>query len=193
MAVFVLTGTRCAYRALMKQSTLSKKQSKSGPILISLLLLLAGGTLGFYAGRGVYRSWTSRAWPVALGHVISSKVETLRSRRGASFKPEVEFEYSVDGHSYTSNRLAFGAVGSSNPSEAQALVRRYAKGAEVHPHYEASDPSVACLECGLVSPADYVVTLAGLALAFLGGMSLRGAVARLGRRPPVAMSPRRAA
>ena len=176
----------------MKESALSRDQPKFGPILISLLLLLVGGTLGFYAGRGVYRAWTSRSWPVALGHVISSKVETLRSRRGASFNPEVEFEYSVGGRSYTSNQLAFGAVGTSNPSEAQSLVRRYAKGAEVHPHYEASDPSVVCLECGLVSPADYVVTLAGLALAFLGGMSLRQALAGLVRRPAVAMSPRRA-
>ena len=176
----------------MKKSALSTRQPKFGPILISLLLLLAGGTLGFYAGRSVFRAWTSPSWPVALGHVTSSKVEALRSRRGASFKPEVEFEYSVDGRSYISKQLAFGAVGTSNPSEAQSLVRRYAKGAEVHPHYEASDPSVACLECSFVSPADYVVTLAGLALAFLGGMSLRRALAGLVRRPAVTMSPRRA-
>lgn len=137
-------------------------------VLLGLAMLVFGGALAFGGGRSIYRAYTSQRWPVAQGHVLSNSVEKLRSRRSVSFMPHVSYEYAVNGKSYTSETLAFGAgITAGALEDANAYVHHYPKGAEVPIHYAPDDAALACLDCGSVGIADYVVAAGGTALLAL--------------------------
>ena len=100
--------------------------------------------------------------------MLSSSVEKMRSRRSVSFMPHVSYEYGVNGKTYTSETLAFGAgVTAGALEDANAYVHHYPKGAEVQIHYAPDDAALACLDCGSVGIADYVIAAGGSALVAL--------------------------
>lgn len=139
-------------------------------VLLGLAMLMFGGALAFGGGRSLYRAYTSQRWPAVPGQVLSSSVEKIRSRRSMSFMPHVSYEYAVNGKTYTSETLAFGAgVTAGDIEDANAYVHHYPKGSEVQIHYAPDDAALACLDCGSVGIADYIVAgggsvLVGLAL-----------------------------
>ncbi|WP_375768009.1 DUF3592 domain-containing protein [Archangium gephyra] len=154
-------------------------------LLLGVALLVFGGLLAFGGGRMVYRARASEHWPVARGSVLSSKVETLRSRRAVSFRPHVRYSYTVGAEGYTSETIAFGALDTGNVQEANDYVRRFPAGAPVELRYSPEDPSLACIECGQAGMADYVVTVGGGALmlfAALGLVDVLGSQLRARRR-----------
>lgn len=140
--------------------------------LMALMILLFGGGLAFSGGRMIYRTRASTAWPTTEGSVVSSTVETLRSKRSVSFHPEVRYRYEVNGQSYTSDTISFGGNDSGALAAAQSYTHHYPSGAKVTVHYEPEDPSVVCLECGSAGMANYVVTLGGLVLAAVAAFGL---------------------
>ena len=140
--------------------------------LMGLALLGIGVALAFAGGRMVYRSRVSRDWPTVQGTVVSSRVETLRSKRAVSFRPEVSYRYEVNGVPYTSDTVAFDGHGSGGLADAQAVSRHYVTGAPVTLHYEPADPSVACLQCGDTGLANYIVTAVGAVFALVAGWGL---------------------
>jgi len=141
-------------------------------VLLGLGMLVFGGALAFGGGRSIYRAYTSQRWPSAQAHVLSNSVEKLRSRRSVSFLPHVTYEYAVDGKTYTSETLAFGAgITAGALEDANAYVRHYPKGAEVPIHYAPDDAALACLDCGTVGIADYIVAAGGSVLV---GLALVG-------------------
>lgn len=141
-------------------------------VLLGLALLVFGGALAVSAGRMLYRARSSEHWPVAEGTVLSSSVETLRSRRSASYVPHVRYSYAVGGQSFTSESIAFAPVATGDALEAQSYVRRYPHGGAVSVHYEPGAPEVACLDCGRAGVANYVVALGGAALALVAALGL---------------------
>jgi uncharacterized protein DUF3592 len=144
-------------------------------LLLGLGLLLLGGGLAFGGGRSIYRAHVSQRWPSTQATIVSSSVERIRSRRSVSFVPRVSYEYKVAGKTYTSETLAFGAAESGGGVEdANSLVHQYPKGATVQIHYAPDDASLACLDCGAVAIADYVIALGGLGVLGLVGYSLVG-------------------
>ena len=151
-------------------------------VLLGLVMLLFGGVLAFGGARAIYRAWSSKSWPTAQGSVLSSTVETLRSKRSVSFRPHVRYSYSVGAGHYTSDTIAFAATDTGDSQEAREYVGRFPTGSTVELHYSPEDPNVACLDCGRAGVADYVVTLGGGALALfaISGLLdlLRGHLAR---------------
>ncbi|PTL81195.1 DUF3592 domain-containing protein [Vitiosangium sp. GDMCC 1.1324] len=133
-------------------------------VLLGLVMLLFGGMLVFGGARAIYRAWASERWPVAKGSVLSSSVETLRSRRSVTFRPHVRYSYEVGSGHYTSDIIAFAATDTGNMEEAREYVGRFPAGSTVELHYEPGDPSVACLDCGRAGLPDYAVTVGGGAL-----------------------------
>ncbi|HEX5754614.1 MAG TPA: DUF3592 domain-containing protein [Archangium sp.] len=133
-------------------------------ILLGWVMLVAGGAFALGGGRMLYRAKASEHWPVVKGSVLSSSVETLRSKRSVSFRPHVRYSYTVGAEHYTAETIAFAAMDTGNLAEANAYVRRFPVGAPVELHYSPADPSIACIECGLAGLADYVVTAAGAAM-----------------------------
>jgi Protein of unknown function (DUF3592) len=165
-------------------------------VLLGLGMLVFGVALAFGGGRSLYRAHESQRWPTAEAKVVRSTVEKLRSRRSVSFMPHVTYEYSVDGKSYSTETLAFGAgITSGNMEDANAYVHQYPVGASVQVHYEPDDASVACLDCGRVGVADYVVAAGGaalLVLAILGLIETFRAERRARNRGPVSTGKARA-
>jgi hypothetical protein len=140
--------------------------------LMGLALLGVGMALAFAGGRMVYRSRVSQDWPTAQGTVTSSRVETLRSKRAVSFRPEVSYRYEVNGVPYTSDTVAFDGHGSGGLETAQAVSRHYTTGSTVTLHYEPEDPSVACLQCGDTGFVNYVVAVGGALFALVAAWGL---------------------
>lgn len=142
-------------------------------LLLGLGMLVLGAVLAYGGGRSVYRAHESQRWPTAEAKVTHSTVDRLRSRRSVSFMPHVTYQYSVAGKDYSSETLAFGAgVTAGDLDDANAYVHRYPEGAAVQIHYEPDDASVACLDCGKVGVADYIVSLGGLGLLVLAVLGL---------------------
>ncbi|MBJ6763043.1 DUF3592 domain-containing protein [Myxococcaceae bacterium JPH2] len=140
--------------------------------LMGLMLLVFGAGLAFSGGRMVYRSQVSPGWPTVEGTVTSSTVETLRSKRSVSFHPEVRYRYAVGSEVFTSDTLSFGGNDSGVLADAQYYTRHYPSGAKLTLHYQPSDPTVSCVECGSAGVANYVVTLGGAALAVVAAAGL---------------------
>lgn len=146
-------------------------------VLLGLAMLVFGGALAFGGGRSLYRAYTSQRWPAVPGHVLSSSVEKIRSRRSMSFMPHVSYEYAVNGKTYTSETLAFGAgVTAGNIEDANSYVHHYPKGSEVRIHYAPDDAALACLDCGRVGVADYIVAAGGSGLVGLALIGLLDAL-----------------
>lgn len=134
-------------------------------LLLGLAMLVFGATLAFGGGRMILRAWESRSWPEVQGSVVSSSVETLRTRRSVSYRPHVRYGYSVGPVRYTSESIAFAALDTGDRVEANEYVKRFPTGASVTLHYSPEDPSIACIDCGKAGIPDYVVTVVGSALA----------------------------
>jgi len=137
-------------------------------------LLVLGLVLSFGGGRALYRAWTSSRWPVAQGTVLDSSVEPVREQRSVSYRPHVRYRYTVKGHLYTSDVLAFGAGGVETRAkkEADEFIRRHGTGAPVEVRYAPDEPELACIECGHAGVADYVVTVGGVALILFAGSGM---------------------
>jgi hypothetical protein len=142
-------------------------------VLLGLAMLVVGGALAFGGGRTLYRAHASQGWPSAQGKVLSSSVETVRSKRSVSFRPRVRYSYSVAGASHASESLTFsgGALGGGF-ADADAFVRRFPVGTEVTVHYSPEDVDLVCIDCQRVSLADYVISIVGVLLVGLALKSL---------------------
>jgi hypothetical protein len=157
-------------------------------LLLGLAMLVFGGVLAFGGGRKVYRGRASEHWPVGRGSVLSSSVETLRSRRSVSFRPHVRYTYTVGAVPYTAETITFAALDTGNLQEANGYVRRFPAGSPVELHYSPDDPSIACIECGQAGVADYVVMAGGGTLVLYAASGLVEVLRSYlrGRAPPQA-------
>ncbi|HNY25832.1 MAG TPA: DUF3592 domain-containing protein [Candidatus Sumerlaeota bacterium] len=98
------------------------------------------------------RARASAQWPTAQGTITESSLERRSSgsgnRRSTSFYANVRYAFSVDGQTFTGNRVAYGDYGSSFSSHAQGLVDRYPKGRNVTVSYMPGNPTESLLEPG---------------------------------------------
>ncbi len=121
-----------------------------------------------FAGYRTYRkSDESISWPTTMGTVKTSEV---RRTVGANneFHSYIEYEYSVLGTDYVSNKVTFGELAGFQDikkSIAQKAVNRYPAGSTVTVYYDPQDPKKAVLQRGGDS-----------ALLWLGGAFMVSAV-----------------
>lgn len=92
----------------------------SGPLQVTLVVLLGLGTLG-------YGGYSYAAQSTALGSaetveatVVSTGVETNEKRRGTSYTPRATFNYTYDGERYTSTNVYPGKLPREFDSESEA-------------------------------------------------------------------------
>ncbi|TVR47340.1 MAG: DUF3592 domain-containing protein [Planctomycetota bacterium] len=93
----------------------------------------------------------SSDWPSVEGVVVSSEVVSSRDSDGnTTYRPNVVYEYEVDGANFVGDRLAFGgSVGTSGGGSARSVVQRYPVGKVIDVHYRPGHPQTAVLEPGL--------------------------------------------
>jgi hypothetical protein len=90
-------------------------------------------------------------WQQTTGTVLSSEVETRRSRSGqsgysTSYYPRVVYEYEVMGQRYRSNQFNLGEVGLGFYNRVAAKVAEYPQGKMIDVYYNPNNPSEAVLE-----------------------------------------------
>jgi hypothetical protein len=95
--------------------------------------------------------------------------EVDRGSKTTTYFPEVEYDYTVDGDTYTSDSVYPGRVGgTSNRSDNQSVVDDHPPGAEVEAYYHPEDPSRSFLVDKSSTRAALFGILAGLGLAGVG-------------------------
>ena len=138
------------------------------------LLFFAVGVVFAYFGYSSYQLGTqSKDWPVAKGSVIQSEIRESRRTTGSGtnkrtvteLRPEVKYTYNLDGQSYESSRITFGAI---NKLDAGKTVARYPKGKQIDVFYNPQKPDQAVLEPGTDPTGSLVFIGIGVILAFVG-------------------------
>lgn len=131
-----------------------------GPIgvrLFSSVFILIGGAILYSGVKSLFEANASKSWPTVQGKVISSSVDSKSSSKGGTtYHAEVLYEYRVGGETHSSNDVAYGSYGSSNPSHARSIVNKYPAGKEVTVHYSPSNPSKSVLEAGISGQAFFL-------------------------------------
>ena len=133
----------------------------------ALVFAVIGGGMVVGAGRNAVNGRASRRWPVVSGQMISSEVTSQRTGMTQSHRGGVEYQYVVDGVTYTGDRIAFGTRWSLRKSSSEALISRYPVGATVSVSHHPTEPSFSVLEPGVQS-------------AVVGGQALFGLVGTIG-------------
>jgi hypothetical protein len=165
----------------------------TGVRLFSLVFILVGGVILCLGVKSLFIANASKSWPTVQGKVISSSVDSKRSDKGGTtYHAEVFYEYKVGGQIQSSNDVAVGGYGSSNPSHARRIVNKYPAGSTITVYYSPSNPSKAVLEAGISRQAFFLPGFgavffgAGLAMfIFMPGVIQRQQAARDVSRPRV--------
>ncbi len=132
------------------------------------IFILIGAVIIFFGVRVVIHAYASSGWPKVGGKVVSSSVESKRGNKGGvTYHAEVLYEYSVADQTYSSDTIAFGEYGSSDPARARKIVNRYPPRSGVVVYYAPDDPSKSVLEVG-VSAKTFFLTGFGLIFFCVG-------------------------
>lgn len=92
--------------------------------------------------RSLQRSEFEPVQAKVLQSELRSQTETDSGARATTYFPEIEYEYTVDGETYTSDSVYPGRLGgTSNRSENQAIVADHSVGDRVEAYYHPEDPT----------------------------------------------------
>jgi uncharacterized protein DUF3592 len=110
--------------------------------LLSLWLVL-------HLSSNFYFSIVSQHWPRATARVLSSGVYASGAGAGATFTPQVKYEFETAGKSYESTNIRYLLRTSYNAASAAEVQSSYPVGREVSVAYDPQDPSRSVLEPGV--------------------------------------------
>ena len=89
----------------------------------------------------------ARAWPTAPGTIRASSVERrMKGWASAVWALDVEYSYTVNGHSHSSTALGFASRAIADKDLIFSLAEKYPANAAVTVHYDPRSPDVAVLE-----------------------------------------------
>ena len=123
-------------------------------LLAPVMVLASGAGLAIYGVILRDRGQNTLQWPTVRGKVYASRVVEELSRDGDNdtmYRPEVRYEYIVDGKEFAAKRLGLEEKSASWRSYADGVVARFPIGREVEIFYNPENPGDALLE-----PADAV-------------------------------------
>lgn len=164
----------------------SFRANVSGLVVYSLMV----GGLGLGAliigGRPIARQVISAGWPTVEGTITRVDIErqTISGRVAAEqWMPIVEYEYTLDGQTYTGDSITFsGPQPSTRQADAAQRVEPYHVGDAVSVTVNPADPQTAALHREAAT-ASYWIAAAGLLLMALHLLGLEIGARR--RRPPI--------
>jgi len=87
-------------------------------------------------------------WPHADGVVTRSEVRELGLAINPKFKPDIAYEYEVNGQSHAGNRARTNDGEFSQRSGAKQVVNRYPVGRQVRVYYDPANSNNSMLEAG---------------------------------------------
>lgn len=154
-------------------------------IVMGLVFMVAGG-FTFRITYDQYKlSQKAKNWPATEGEILSSEVVTYLSESGkrkVMYGPRITFEYIVNGERYTSHTVTFGELDSSDPREAQRIVRKYPKKRKVTVYYDPKAPYIAVLEPGRIGKGALVGLVLGVVFIAVGVLLTIGGIIGLIKR-----------
>src|SRR5262245_8606822 len=117
-------------------------------IFISIFFAIGFAMLG-WGLPCLYKANVYVGWLVTSGTLTSCELTENSDGDGTTWQVKVTYDYSVDGRSYSGDRVAFGYSGSSTHAEHQALHAKLSQAAVVNVRYNPSKHSEAVLGAGL--------------------------------------------
>jgi uncharacterized protein DUF3592 len=95
-------------------------------------------------------AWVSISDPTYFrlteGRIVSSSTHTSRYKRRTYYHYSIEYEFTIDGKSYRSDKVTFNTNTSFYQEDAQHYIRKYPVGKIVVVYYDPHDPSFSVLE-----------------------------------------------
>ncbi len=142
----------------------------------SLLFVCGGLFFAVYGYTAYQQGLASENWSKANGTVIKSEiVKRTRTtgtgtdrRKVVEHIPQVAYSYKVNGQSYQSSRITFGAI---NKLNAGNTVQRYAKGKNIEVFFDPQKPDEAVLMPGADSTLSIVFIGIGSVFMVMGLMT----------------------
>ncbi len=113
-----------------------------GLALLSLWLVL-------HLSSNFYFSLASAHWPKATARVVSSGVYASGAGTGATFSPQVKYEFEAAGRSYRSGNIRYLLGTFYNADSAAEVESAYPAGRLVSVAYDPQDPNRSVLEPGV--------------------------------------------
>ena len=165
-----------------------------GPFVCSAGGLLAS-ILGFISRQKLA---DSKTWPKTTGEIIRSSIKYDYNSNRNIVRPDVAYEYTVEGVKYVSTQLSLVEVNASFAEPAERKAEKYSSGQIVDVYYNPKKPSEAVLN--LQDPTHgalpWLIVVVGVILVVAGGTwTWRVAshwryVPRGGNRPIISHAPR---
>jgi hypothetical protein len=160
------------------------------PPLIQWVFLLFGTWLIYLCVTGLLekrknlaRARLASTWPSVTGRVVSLRIvegksiSTETKQEIHTYRPEIEYAYSVGGTEYQSTRQAFGKILWYQSAEAEAFQSSHAPEATVTVYHDPANPRESVLDpdpahATKLVAADFAMLVAGVVMAVvgLGGM-----------------------
>ena len=139
--------------------------------MLAIFLLVIGAAAAVGGVLMLSRSLKVRGWPTVPGKIfektVGSSTTTGASRPGRYFEPRVKYSYSVDGKTYTGERIG-PATAAYDENKARRIIDELPEAVAVY--YNPRDPADAYLQ-----PASYglaVIALLAGAVCLLAGAGL---------------------
>jgi hypothetical protein len=136
--------------------------------LLILVIAIAGPIFFFKGCSSLVRGTRSNAWPTAEARVYSSKVVMNPGSKGSRhYSPEIRYAFTVDGHEYVSDQVAFSKDWSQ--AEAVAMKEKHAVGTSMTVHHDPEDPAQSVIISGRSEGGWFMV---GISVVMLGIVAL---------------------
>jgi hypothetical protein len=117
------------------------------PLLIFALCWcgIIGAFDGVLARQTLQQLDASRRFIPVPARVLTSEVESRSDSDGATYRPEVSFEYTVAGRAHQSDTVHYGLWASSDRAAAEAIADRFPAGSQTTAYYDPDEPTRAVL------------------------------------------------
>jgi hypothetical protein len=128
-----------------------KPAQKRIPLFAYLILTIVGlvGIFGLCSGLlELFQALQCKNWPQTEGIIQSVKM-THSSNKHDIYGVKISYQYKVANISYSSERVSFGELETTEESHAQAILDRYPVGKQVMVFYSIANPTSAVLETGI--------------------------------------------
>ena len=101
----------------------------------------------------IIKAKATENWDKTDGTITNSELVDLTSagEGNSTFKPKIEYSYTLNGNEYKSKRIYFGShiMTSYNKRYSQKLVEKYAKGTKVIVYFDRLNEKQSVLETGI--------------------------------------------
>lgn len=138
------------------------------------LIFLGVGLILFAVGAyQINHGMASTKWPTVQGVITVAELgkqldrDIDNNRTSTTYSADISYDYLVDDQPYVNGSVHFGAMKSSDPSVARAMLQRYPVGKSVTVFYNPARPQQAVLEPGVPGVA-WVLPALGVLFAVVG-------------------------